>query len=65
MGRNLENATMIRIKVVRNESPNAEGHCIDVQAALPLGSSWTRMVATLAPHVPEGHHIVKVERVRS
>jgi hypothetical protein len=53
-----------RIKIVPNSNPNAEGEWVEID--LDLGGRerrrWRTMEHLVTPFVPEGHHVVAVER---
>lgn len=53
---------MTRIKIVPNKEPNADGEWIEIPLSLPERRRWTSIEHLVAPHVPEGFHVVSVER---
>lgn len=54
---------MIRIKLVPNSIPNAEGEWKTVPVDLPEHADWKETDRLVEAFVPEGYHIVAVERV--
>lgn len=54
----------IRIKVVSDDDPNAEGEWIVIKdERMPLEASWKSACDHVARHCPEGKHIVAMENV--
>jgi hypothetical protein len=51
-----------RIKVVPNETPNADGEWLDIDLDLPERMRWRDYGAKVAAFVPAGHQVVAVER---
>lgn len=51
----------MRIKVVKNDSPNDEGEWIEVHGNPPQVRGWCEMAELLDRFVPAGHHIVAVD----
>lgn len=47
-----------RIKIVPDETPNADGEWITVDAEAPRTTSWVETVTAMEPRVPKGYHIV-------
>lgn len=52
-----------RIKMVPQETPNADGEWREVEALLPPYSSWLDLAMALDQYVPETHFLVAMERV--
>lgn len=54
---------IVKIKLVPNDEPNADGEWKAVEVTLPFstGTSWLAAASRLAPYVPEGYHIVAYE----
>lgn len=47
-----------RIKIVPDETPNADGEWITITADTPQTSSWVEAAKALEPFIPKGHHLV-------
>ncbi len=52
---------MVKIKIVPNATPNADGKWLVIDAKMPDTRGWVNSVEHFAPHVPEGYHLVAVE----
>lgn len=56
-----------RLKIVPNDAPNdapnADGRWIEIPDKLPLTVSWKRACDAVAGYVPEGFHVVAMERL--
>lgn len=53
---------MTRIKLVPNETPNADGEWLDIPIDLPARTRWRFYEEAVKAFVPEGFHVVAVER---
>ncbi len=51
-----------RIKIVPDATPNADGEWINIAVDLPSRTRWKFMEERVKAFVPEGHHVVAVER---
>lgn len=52
----------IRIKVVPDATPNADGEWIETTLVMTSRVKWLAMEMLVKPFVPKGHHVVAVER---
>ncbi len=50
-----------RIKVVPEDTPNADGEWIKVEIDLPATTRWKVAEVILAPYIPKGHVLVAME----
>jgi len=59
----------IRIRLVPNDQPNADGHWILVDMGMPKSrgchARWTDTVEAVKEHIPEGFHVVSVMEDRA
>jgi hypothetical protein len=53
----------VRIKIVPNSAPNADGRWIDADTQMPRTSRWREAEAQLRPFIPAEHHMVSYEIV--
>lgn len=52
----------MKIKIVPESTPNADGKWIDIAAVIPESvSGWRQTENFLSPHVPDGFMLVAVE----
>lgn len=57
---------IVRIKLVPNAEPNADGEWKTINVTLPFpssNSSWIAAANHLAPYVPEGYHVVQHDMI--
>jgi hypothetical protein len=54
---------IVRIKLVPDAEPNADGEWKTVEVTLPFpsGNNWLAAASRLAPYEPQGYHIVAYE----
>jgi hypothetical protein len=53
---------MTRIKIVSNETPDADGEWLEIPVDLPIRTRWKIMESLVMPFIPTGFNVVAIER---